>query len=222
MEGYKQGLFHVQDLASQICAALVGPKPGEKVLDLCAAPGGKSFTLGERMENTGRLVSCDLHESRVGLIRQGAERLGIACLTARQNDAVVFSEELSLEAAGGYDRVLCDVPCSGFGIIRRKPDVKYKEPDSLKGLPALQLSILENGSRYVRPGGRLCYSTCTLRRAENQKVIGRFLKAHPDFRPEGVKSFRSACPDDPAGIYTFLPQVHGSDGFFAAVFRRDG
>ncbi len=220
---YKQGLFHVQDLASQYCAALVDPRPGERVLDLCAAPGGKSFTLAQRMGDAGVLISCDIHPKRVGLIRQGAERLGITCLTACQNDAGIWNPAL-LEAGAAvpapFDRVLCDVPCSGFGIIRRKPDVKYKEPDSLKGLPTLQLTILENGSRYVKPGGRLVYSTCTLRRAENQKVCGRFLKAHPEFAAESVPGMASACADDPPGFYTFMPHTHASDGFFAAVFRR--
>lgn len=217
---YAAGLFHVQDAASQFCAALLDPRPGERTLDLCAAPGGKSFTLAQRMENRGGLISCDLHEQRVRLIRKGAERLGITCLSARQNDGTLYNPALPEDGAGGFDKVLCDVPCSGFGIIRRKPDVKYKVPDSLKGLPVLQLSILENGSRYVKPGGRLVYSTCTLRRSENQKVCGRFLKAHPEFVPEGRTGFRSALNDDPAGFYTFTPASHGSDGFFAAVFRR--
>ncbi len=217
---YLSGLFHVQDAASQYCAALLDPRPGERALDLCAAPGGKSFTLAQRMEDRGMLVSCDLHEQRVGLIRKGAGRLGITCLSPRQNDGAAYNPGLLEGAAGGFDKVLCDVPCSGFGIIRRKPDVKYKEPDSLKALPALQLAILENGSRYVGPGGRLVYSTCTLRRAENQKVCARFLKAHPEFVLEERAGFRSALADDPPGFYTFTPASHGSDGFFAAVFRR--
>lgn len=217
---YLSGLFHVQDRASQLCAALLDPRPGERTLDLCAAPGGKSFTLAQRMEDRGSLVSCDLHEQRVGLIRKGVQRLGITCLSARQNDGAVYNPALLEDGAEGFHKVLCDVPCSGFGIIRRKPDVKYKEPDSLKGLPALQLAILENGSRCVRPGGRLVYSTCTLRRSENQKVCARFLQAHPEFVPERRPGFRSALADDPPGFYTFTPATHGSDGFFAAVFRR--
>lgn len=220
---YIRGLFHVQDLASQFCVALLDPQPGERILDLCAAPGGKSFTAAQRMEDRGQLVACDLHEGRAGLIRDGAKRLGLTCLRAGKNDGRIYDPALSgvWEEALPFDRVLCDAPCSGFGIIRRKPDIKYKDPDGLKALPGLQLSILENGSRYVRPGGRLVYSTCTLRRAENQKVCGRFLASHPEFSLEkGRADIRSACADDPDGMYTFMPQVHGSDGFFAAVFRR--
>ena len=218
---YRDGLFHVQDLASQLCVSLLDPRPGERVLDVCAAPGGKSFTMAQRMEDKGEVVACDLHEARVGLIRSGAARLHIDCLSAQRNDGTAYAPAL---AEGGlFDRVLCDVPCSGFGIIRRKPDIKYKDPEGLKGLPALQLSILENGSRYVRPGGRLCYSTCTLRRSENQKVCSRFLAAHPEFVLEtGPEGMASACADDPPGMYTLTPGIHGSDGFFAALFRRKG
>ena len=149
LPGFSEGLFHVQDLSSQLLCALVNPQPGESVADVCAAPGGKSFTLAERMENCGRLDAFDLYTGRVSLIRRGAERLGLSAVSAAVRDAAVGP------CTGQYDRVLCDVPCSGLGVIRRKPEIRYKKPESFAGLPALQLQILTHSASLVRPGGLL-------------------------------------------------------------------
>lgn len=214
---YRSGLFHVQDYASQICCRAVDPRPGERVLDLCAAPGGKTFTMAEMMEDSGQVVASDLYPARAELISSGAGRLGLSIVLTRTGDASVFQPGL-----GEFDRVLCDVPCSGWGIIRRKPDIKYKPEEEWKNLPEIQNRILEQAAGYVKQGGRLVYSTCTLRRKENELVCGEFLASHPDFQPEEVviPGFDPAAGGAP--WMTLMPHTHGSDGFFIAVFRKLG
>ncbi|MBR6338126.1 MAG: 16S rRNA (cytosine(967)-C(5))-methyltransferase RsmB, partial [Ruminococcus sp.] len=207
---YKQGLFHVQDVSSQLCCMALDPKPGMTVLDVCSAPGGKSFTIAELMENKGRLLSFDLHENRVRLIRSGAERLKLDIIEESPNDAKKYKEDMPLA-----DRVLCDVPCSGLGVIRRKPEIKYKAPGEFERLPEIQYDILSVSSRYVKEGGVLVYSTCTLSRAENDNVVDRFLKEHEDF---------TSCPI--GGVFgdefkaSITPGKFGSDGFFIAKLMR--
>ena len=199
---FVKGDFFVEDLASQICVNELGARPNERVLDICAAPGGKSFSIALGMENKGEIVACDLHAHRCELIKDGAKRLGIDIIKTMQNDG---TKDLP---SGEFDRILCDVPCSGFGIIRRKPDIKYKNPDELKSLPPLQLSILSNASKAVKKGGTLVYSTCTLRKSENEKVADRFLKANVDFKLEKMQ--------------TLMPQDGDTDGFFIAKFIKKG
>lgn len=217
LESFEQGLFHIQDLSSQLCCALVDPQPGERVLDVCAAPGGKSFTMAQRMENKGELLAFDQYRGKVGLIRQGAERLGLSVIQTEMRDAAEPKTPLAPAA-----RVLCDAPCSGLGIIRRKPEIRYKPKDSLDSLPDLQYLILCRSCALVEPNGLLFYSTCTLNPAENDAVAARFLKEHPDFVPEPLclpDAFRRALPE-PEHQVTLLPPVHGTDGFFIAAFRR--
>ena len=209
---FRQGLFHVQDISSQLCCLTLRPVVNETVLDVCAAPGGKSFTLAELMGNNGKLYSMDLHDMRVGLIEDGAARLGIKIITAMQNDASKFNGALPQA-----DRVLCDVPCSGFGVIRRKPEIKYKPPEDFAGLPEIQYQILETSARYVKSGGTLVYSTCTLSRAENDDVADRFAAAHPEFMPI-VQPVPLSAPGDYKR--TYCPDENGGDGFFTASFRR--
>lgn len=216
--GYRAGLFHVQDLASQICCRLLDPQPGQRVIDVCAAPGGKSFTIAERMDNQGEVLSFDLYESRVGLIRKGAERLGLSIIKADVRDAAsAKSEELPLA-----DRVLCDVPCSGLGVIRRKPEIRYKLPSALDSLPDLQYLILCRNSNFVKPGGLLFYSTCTLNPAENAEVANHFAEEFRDFEPFCLKlpvKIGHAFAE-PENQLTLMPHLHGSDGFFIAAFQR--
>ena len=209
---FRQGLFHVQDISSQLCCLTLRPVVNETVLDVCAAPGGKSFTLAELMGNNGKLYSMDLHDMRVGLIEDGAARLGIKIITAMQNDASKFNGALPQA-----DRVLCDVPCSGFGVIRRKPEIKYKPPEEFAGLPEIQYQILETSARYVKSGGTLVYSTCTLSRAENDDVADRFSASHPEFMPI-VQPVPLSAPGDYKR--TYCPDENGGDGFFTASFRR--
>ena len=170
------------------------------------------------MENTGSLYAFDLYKGRVGLIQQGAERLRLSCIQAGRRDA-----SKPYEGLGQMDRVLCDVPCSGYGVIRRKPEIRYKPLSSVKELPSLQYAILENGAALVKPGGLLLYATCTLNPKENGQVALRFLEEHPEFEPSpfslpGVERLM----DEPAHTVTLLPINGGSDGFFAARFRRKG
>ena len=201
LRAYKNGLFHVQDLSSQLCCEALAPQPGETVIDMCAAPGGKTFTLAELMNNSGTVLSSDLYESRVSLIKQGAQRLGLDIVKAQVSDASVYDGTLPQA-----DRVLCDVPCSGLGVIRRKPEIKYKRKDEISGLPEIQKRIINNAKNYVRPGGRLVYSTCTLNRAENEDIAERFAEENKDFRLIETR--------------TFIPGETGGDGFFYAVLTR--
>ena len=215
MPGFAAGAFTVQDAASQLAVLAAGPRPGQDVLDACAAPGGKSFACAARMENRGRLTSCDLHGHKLRLIEAGAERLGVTCLTAQQQDASAYNP--AWEAR--FDLVLADVPCSGLGVIRKKPDIRYKDVAALAGLPAVQRRILANLSRYVRPGGTLLYSTCTVLRRENEDVVEDFLSGHPDFRLEPFAVPAPLPSND--GTLLLLPGQYDTDGFFIAKLRRE-
>ena len=211
LSAYKNGLFHVQDTASQICVKALGAKENETVFDLCSAPGGKSFTTAQHMNNKGKILSFDLYEHRVKLINDGAKRLGIDIIEAKTGDAAVFDEML-----GCADRVLCDVPCSGFGIIRRKPEIKYKDERSFDELPDIQYKIFANASRYVKSGGRIIYSTCTLNKKENEDVCERFLREHKEFRAVSVlEEFGESS------FVTLMPHKNNSDGFFIASFEKE-
>ena len=218
LEEFQQGMFHIQDLSAQLACSLLEAKAGQILCDCCAAPGGKSFTLAENMENTGTVYSFDLYKGRVGLIQQGAQRLGLSSVIAQRRDASKPYTELP-----PMDGVLCDVPCSGYGVIRRKPEIRYKPLISVKGLPELQLTILSHGAELVKPGGLLLYATCTLNPAENGEVAQAFLDSHSEFEPApfqlpGVEHL----VEEPAHTLTMLPAGGGSDGFFAARFRRKG
>lgn len=216
LKSYQDGLFHVQDLASQYCCAALDAKPGDSVLDVCSAPGGKSFTIAQMMENQGKLTAMDLYPARTALIAKGAERLGLSVLETAVNDARVYRPELPC-----YDRVLCDVPCSGLGIIRRKPEIRLKSKQDIDKLPELQYLIMGTSVKYVKPGGRFVYSTCTLHPQENEKVVHRFLSEHPDFRLLEVLPELPRWNGDPR-MLTLLPHLHGTDGFFIAAFERMG
>ena len=206
LAAYCEGLFHVQDAASALCCGLLGAKPGDTVYDVCAAPGGKSFTLAEMMKNEGVLRSFDISEKKLGLLRDGAERLGISIISAGARNAA------EAEPLPEADAVLCDVPCSGLGVIRRKPEIRRKRASEVAALPEIQAKILKNSSRCLRRGGTLVYSTCTLLRAENEAVVERFLAENPDFAPLpfttpfGVEDWR----------VTLRPDLCGTDGFFMA------
>lgn len=206
----EEGLCYVQDESSQLCASALGALPGENIIDTCACPGGKSFGIAMEMNNTGNILSLDLHESKLSLVTHGAEKLGIVIIkTAVQNGA-----KRRGDLDGTADRVLCDVPCSGLGVIAKKPDLRHKKPDDIARLPEIQYSILDNASRYVKPGGYLLYSTCTLNTNENEAVTERFLAEHDEYAPcaEGM-------PFDNPQI-TLFPHEYGTDGFFMAKFKK--
>lgn len=214
---FTQGLFHVQDLSAQLACALLAPKPGETVYDCCAAPGGKSFTMAEGMVGAGgRVTAFDLHEGRVELIREGARRLGLGNVSAKARDMTAPITGLPLA-----DKVLCDVPCSGTGVIRRKPEIRYKDPNGVGELPRLQRSILTNAAALVRPGGLLLYSTCALDPAENGAVAQAFLRETPGFVPVTIElPGVDRVIDEPENQWTLFPFAGASDGFFTALFRR--
>ncbi len=200
-QAYKNGYFHIQDTASQTVVSVLNPQPNDRVLDICAAPGGKSFTMAQYMENSGEIVACDLYEKRVELIKRGAKRLGITNISATQNDATVKNIEF-----GNFDVILCDVPCSGLGVIRRKPEIKYKDITEYKDITLIQSQILEKSAEYLKENGRILYSTCTLRKCENEDVIQRFLDKYPQYE---LKYQR-----------TFMPHIDGSDGFYCALLQK--
>lgn len=199
---YKNGLFYIEDLSSYYCARALQAKPGETVIDFCSAPGGKAFTIAQDMENNGRLYAFDLYEHRAELVKKSAERLELNVIISGVNDASVYSDTIP-EA----DRILCDVPCSGFGIVRRKPEIRYKNLDSIKDLPEIQLNILKTSAMYLKDGGRIIYSTCTLNKKENEKVVSAFLNEHSGFSFEYDK--------------TIVPSANGGDGFYFAVLTKN-
>lgn len=208
LSAYKKGMLHIQDFSCQVCCEELSAKPGETVLDLCSAPGGKAFTIAEMMGDSGRVLAYDLHENRVRLIKSGAERLGLKSVMTGVNDAKIYSESIPMA-----DRVLCDVPCSGLGVIRRKPEIKYRAEEDIKSLTATQYEILKTSSRYLKPGGTLIYSTCTLRRAENDEIVQRFLNENSDFEAVKLDNFTQ-------DTVTLFPGEYPGDGFFIAKMRR--
>lgn len=214
LPSFREGLFSVQGTGSQLCCAAAQARPGGTVLDLCAAPGGKSFTLAMEMQNRGRIAAFDLYESRAGLIREGAKRLGLSIVEAAQGDAARHNGEL-----GEFDTVLCDVPCSGLGVIGRKPEIRLKQPEDFAALPETQFRILCEGASHVRPGGQLLYSTCTLAQAENETVARRFLTEHSEFSPELPAALRPFAQEGAAGV-TLFPEAARGDGFYICAMRR--
>lgn len=199
---YADGQFFVQDTASQKVVSIFNPKPNERVLDMCAAPGGKSFSMAILMKNSGEIVSCDLYEHKCRLIKNSAERLGLGIIKPLVLDASVYDEKL-----GKFDRVLCDVPCSGLGIIGRKPEIKYKNFEDFDNLPDIQFKILSNAKNYLKNGGQIMYSTCTLRKAENDEIISRFLDENKDFSL--------------SYSHTFMPHKDNTDGFYCALLNKN-
>ena len=216
LEPFREGLFYVQDPAAKLsvlCAQL--PQEGARVLDCCAAPGGKSFAASIAMGGHGSITSCDIHPHKTGLISAGAERLGLTNITARIQDAAEFVPQWEET----MDAVIADVPCSGLGIIRKKPDIRYKNVEEMKDLPELQLKILENQSRYVKKGGLLLYSTCTVLRRENEDVVNAFLERHGDFFTESLP-LPDVLPKNDTGMLTLIPGQYDTDGFFICRLRR--
>ncbi|RAL26119.1 16S rRNA (cytosine(967)-C(5))-methyltransferase RsmB [Thermoflavimicrobium daqui] len=217
---FQQGFCTIQDESSMLVSRVLAPKPGMNVLDACAAPGGKTTHLAELMNNEGSIVACDIHAHKIDLIQANAERLGIKIIHPKKIDTRKLAQERASKAL--FDRVLLDAPCSGLGVIRRKPDIKWsKESSQVEALAQIQKELLEAVAPLVRPGGVLLYSTCTLEPRENQEQVARFLHTHPDFVPD--PHFEEYLP--PAvkkkaqggnGWVQILPHHFESDGFFIA------
>lgn len=214
LPGFNEGYFFVQDEASQICVEALDAKPDMLMIDACSCPGSKSFGSAIKMENRGRILSFDLHESKLKLIDKSASRLGINIITASVRDGRVCDESM----IGQADRVLCDVPCSGLGVIAKKPEIRYKSLSDFARLPEIQLDILENCSKYVKEGGVLVYSTCTVLPEENCENVESFLSRHPEFSPVDFK-FGDASSE--GGMLSLAPDFHGTDGFFVAKFIKN-
>jgi len=207
--GFDEGFFFAQDEASQICALDIGADPGDLILDVCAVPGGKSLFVAQSIQNHGRIISLDLHKNKLNLIKKSAERLGIDIIESYAHDATqpIPTDILDEKA----DRIICDVPCSGLGVVAKKPEIKYKSIDSFAHLPELQYKILANCAGYLKPGGVLVYSTCTLNKKENEDIVHRFLEANNNFSLENMKTF-----------FPFDRVERKIDGFFLAKMRLDG
>lgn len=210
--GFSEGEFFVQDEASSLAPQILSLDGGERFIDVCSAPGGKSFALAILKNDKAYIESCDIHESKLSLIRSGAERLGLSSVNVIARDA----REERPELFGSFDGVLCDVPCSGLGVISKKPDLRYKDINDTE-LCALQLEILSASAKYLRTGGTLIYSTCTLNDAENTNIVKEFLSGNPDFSAEDfeIGALKSEC-----GTLTLYPHIHKTDGFFIAKIRK--
>lgn len=215
---YKNGFVTVQDEAAMLAARVLAPKPGEVVMDMCAAPGGKTTHMAQLMENKGKILAFDIHEHKIALIEENAKRMGTGIISARCADASLFLSEYKNSA----DKILADVPCSGLGIIRRKPDIKLNR-ESIDELPKIQYNILKNAAGYLKCGGELVYSTCTIEKDENEAVIERFLDNNRDFeRVDITELLPEKLRKETArkGYITLYPNVDGTDGFFIAKVKR--
>ena len=211
--GYDEGLFFVQDQASQICVEALGAREGDVVIDVCACPGSKSFGAAIDMKNTGSIKCYDLHQNKLSLVLSSARRLGISIIDVEPHDG----RELIDGLVGTADRVICDVPCSGFGVLSKKPELRYKDPAGSERLPKIQRQILNTACRYVRSGGVLVYSTCTIFPEENEHNVMEFLRDHPEFELCAWSSGGIVAED---GMITLYPHVHKTDGFFIAKLLR--
>lgn len=203
-EMYKLGMFTPQDESSMLVAEKLDPKHGETIMDVCAAPGGKTTAIAERMNNTGRIIASDIYRRKLDLIDKEARRLGITNIETRSWDATRVDSSMVQKA----DRVLVDAPCSGLGVVRRKPEIKYKEnTDDMELLPKKQLAILSASSAYVKPGGTLLYSTCTVNPKENEQVVDTFLRRNLSFKQ--------------VERTLLLPDSDKTDGFFICLMKKD-
>lgn len=198
LKAFNDGLFYIEDYSSYSCAKALEAKPDDVVLDLCSAPGGKAFTIAQ---SGATVYAYDIYEHRLELIKKSAKRLGLNNIITGINDALIYNANIPFA-----DRIICDVPCSGFGIIRRKPEIRYKNLDDIKELPQIQYNILFTSSRYLKSGGVIIYSTCTLNKKENEQVVDRFLMDNTDFSLVESK--------------TFFPTKNGGDGFFYSILKK--
>ena len=213
LPGFEDGLFLVQDTACAVSAEALGVERGDRVIDVCACPGGKSFAAAILAGN-GEVTSLDIHESKLSLIEDGAARLGLTHVSVGQCDAEKPREELF----GSFDKVICDVPCSGLGVLGKKPDIRHRDNQSLQNLPELQYSILSASGNYLKDDGVILYSTCTLNPEENERVVERFLEENGEFSPV---DFTVGGLKSTSGMLTLVPHVHGTDGFFIAKLRKE-
>lgn len=213
---FKDGLFTIQDISSMIVGKVMNPRDNSLVIDVCSAPGGKTTHLATLMNNTGKVVSRDIFDHKLKLIQSTVDRLGLTNVEVESFDASILDES----SVDKFDYVLADVPCSGLGIIRRKPEIKYKEKAELKDLPDIQSTILNNASKYVKVGGTLVYSTCTIQDNENIDVVQRFLDNNSNFKLVPIDEVKVDLDNQENGYLKIYPNIHNIDGFFIAKLER--
>lgn len=217
---FKKGYYQVQDESSMLVAHIVDPKAGERILDMCSAPGGKTTHIGELMGNQGEIVARDIHSHKLKLVEENCGRLGVSIVRAELYNATLLDEG----SINKFDKVLLDAPCSGLGVMRRKPDLRWKkEPDNFKELSKLQKEMLQVASQYVKPGGALIYSTCTINKTENIEVVKDFLSNNQKFQLESIKGEipeSLVCDSAHKGYLELFPNTNGTDGFFIAKMKR--
>lgn len=213
---YKEGLFTVQDISSMLVGKVMNPEENSLVLDVCSAPGGKTTHMATLMNNTGQVVSRDIYEHKLKLIKASCKRLNLTNVNVEEYDAM----KIDKDSIGKFDYVLADVPCSGLGIIRRKPEIKYKEKEEFRDLPQIQKKILENASKYVKKGGTLIYSTCTIQDSENIDVINEFLQKNKNFELAPINEVKVDLDNQEKGYMKIYPNIHEMDGFFISKLIR--
>ena len=217
LQAFKDGLLYIQDPAARLAVIAADPKPGTRLLDTCAAPGGKSFAAAIQMGNKGEILASDLQGHKLPKIKEGADRLGIAIIKFPSSG--IDARELDPLEIGIFDTVIVDAPCSGLGIIRKKPEIRYKTPEEIAGLPEIQLQILQGAASCVAPGGILLYATCTILPEENSGVVSAFLADRDDFAAEAF-TLPGEIGTVPEGQITLYPHINGTDGFFICKMRR--
>ncbi|WP_130806839.1 16S rRNA (cytosine(967)-C(5))-methyltransferase RsmB [Senegalia massiliensis] len=218
LEEFKKGFFTIQDESSQLVAQIMNPKEGSNVIDVCSAPGGKSTHIAELMNNKGSILSRDIFKHKLNLIKQNSKRLGIDIINTENFDALKFDKRIQ----GSMDYCLVDAPCSGLGLLRRKPDIRWnKSKEDIDDLSNIQLNILKVASKYLKKDGILIYSTCTISKKENTHVINKFLKDNINYKLEKIdKLYFEGKSILEEGHITLLPNIHGTDGFFIAKIKR--
>ena len=213
---FKEGYFTVQDISSMLVGKVTNPKEGSLVLDMCSAPGGKTTHLATLMNNKGQVISRDIFDHKLKLIKSTVNRLGLKNVKIENFDAL----KLDKDSIDKFDYVVADVPCSGMGIIKRKPEIKFKKEEELKDLPIIQKDILNNASKYVKVGGYLTYSTCTIHDEENIDVVNEFLKENDNFELVPIDEVKIDLDNQEKGYIKIYPNIHGMDGFFIAKLKR--
>ena len=215
-ELFKLGYFTIQDISSMLVGKIANPEKDSKVLDICSAPGGKTTHVATIMENTGQVIARDVFDHKLKLIKSTVNRLGLTNVSIENRDALKLDDN----SIDKFDYVLADVPCSGLGIIRRKPEIKFKEKSELSGLPDIQSKILNNASKYVKENGTLIYSTCTIHDEENIDVVEQFLKENKNFELVPIENINIDLDNQEKGYIKIYPNIHGMDGFFIAKLKR--
>lgn len=220
-KAFKEGWMTIQDESSMIPANALNPQPGWRVLDMCAAPGGKTTHLAEKMQNEGSILATDLHPHKLELVDENTARLGLDIVQTAPVDGRKAAEYLQLES---FDAILVDAPCSGLGVMRRKPDIKYtKREEDLENLQTIQIALLDAATKVLKQGGRLVYSTCTVDKQENEGTVEAFLATHPEMEAEQLENLPTKLSEKQSnGMLQVFPQDFGSDGFFVAAFRKKG